>query len=356
MSTFLVAALSCLVFWAAVAAGPATIQSPGQATASTNGPIELEFQALLARDDAAQAAASEMIANDDQASDSLSAPLRVTLRARMDQKFQPVRDAYSDFLLQHPDHARGHLAFGSFLSDIGEDSEALIHDEKARDLDPKNPAAWNNLGGLYARLEKVARAFDCYEEAIRLNTNQASYPHSLGTLICLFPREAAEHYHCETSETIPKAVSLYQTAIRLDPENFEYSQDLAETFYAAPPGSTSKPEVRNEWGQKALAAWTNALERASIDIQREGVYLHMARWHLRLGEKASASLRLSQVTHRALLPLKRELMGVLEPTTAGGAQPVTSNPQGKEEAVKNPSPSELQTPSAISPAPTAPQR
>ena len=356
MSTFLVAVIGCLFTWAAIAAGPATIPSPGPDTASTNSAVELEFQALLARDDAAQAAASEMIANDDQASDSLSSPLRVTLRARMDQKFQPVRDAYVDFLLKHPDFARGHLAFGSFLSDLGDDSEALVHYEKARDLAPRNPAAWNNLGGLYARLEKVGRAFACYEEAIRLNTNQASYPHSLGTLICLFPREAGEYYHCPESETIPKAVSYYETAIRLDSENFEYSQDLAETFYATLRGSTAKPEAREDWGRKALGAWTNALSRTAIDIQREGVYLHMARWHLRLGEKASASLRLGQVTHRALLPIKRELMVLLDPTTNGERSSVPSDTQSKAETGSGSGAAELPTSSSTTPAPAASRR
>lgn len=268
----------------------------------------------------------------------------MTLRARLDQKLQPVRDAYIDFLLRHAEHARGHLAFGSFLADIGEDSEALIHDEKARDLDPTNPAAWNNLGGLYARQGQVARAFGCYEEAIRLNTNQASYPHSLGTLICLFPREASEHYRCKASETLPRAVLLYEAAIRLDPENFEYWQDLAETFYGGPSSPPAKPEIRDEWGKKALSAWTNALTRATIDIQREGVYLHMARWHLRLGEKESASKRLSQVTLHALLPLKRELLGALDPSTVqekpSGASKSEETAETEKDAYKptNPSP------------------
>lgn len=347
----MVAVLGCLLYLEALAAGPATTPSISQGTSATNDAVEAEFQALLARDDAAQAAASEMITNDEKAGDPLSAPLRVTLRARLDQKLQPVRDAYVDFLLRHTDHARGHLAFGSFLADIGEDSEALIHDEKARDLDPTNPAAWNNLGGLYARLERVARAFGCYEEAIRLNTNQASYPHSLGTLICLFPREASEHYHCKPSETLPKAVGLYETAIRLDPENFEYWQDLAETFYGATAGPPARPEIRDEWGKKALAAWTNALTRATIDIQREGVYLHMARWHLRLGDKESASKRLGQVSHHALLPLKGELLGVLDPTTVQEKPAGTSGAGARGDTGTDASPSVIPSPALGLPGP-----
>ena len=287
------------------------------AAGMTNDVVEREFQAILARDDAAQAAAADLIATEEQSKDPLAAPFRVTLRARLDQRFQPVRDAYVDFLLQHPNHARCHLAFGSFLLDVGDESEALVHDEKARDLEPGNPAVWNNLGGLYARLGRIPEALSSYEEAIRLNGSEAAYPHSLGTLMCLFPREAAAQLHCDETQVLAQAITHYQTALRLEPENFEYAQDLAETFYGQRPAKPDTEEARKVLGKQALGAWTNALERATLNIQREGVYLHMARWHLRLKSEKSALECLQRVTNNALLDLRRELQAQINPPGAG---------------------------------------
>lgn len=283
----------------------------------TNDVVEREFQAVLARDDAAQAAAASLIATEEQNRDPLAAPFRVTLRARLDQKFQPVRDAYVDFLLQHPNHARAHLAYGSFLLDLGDEAEALVHDEKARDLDPGNPAVWNNLGGLYARLGRIPEALSSYQEAVRLNPSEAVYPHSLGTLICLFPREAAAYLHCDETQVLSHAVSHYQTAVRLDPDNFEYAQDLAETYYGRRPPKPETEEARRALGQQALGAWTNALERATLNVQREGVYLHMARWHLRSGSEKSALECLQRVTNNALLDLRQELQAQIKTPASG---------------------------------------
>ena len=42
------------------------------------------------------------------------------IRARLD----PVRKNYEDFLRRYPDFARGRLAYGSFLNEIGEEKAA----------------------------------------------------------------------------------------------------------------------------------------------------------------------------------------------------------------------------------------
>lgn len=288
------------------AAGGSNAVSP--AMVATNSPVEVEFRELLARDDAAQSAVLAWIREEQEADrDPVNAPFRETLRVRMDRKFQPIRDAYVDFLLRHPDHARAHLAFGSFLNDLGEDNEALEHFERARDLDPKNPAVWNNLGGLYARLDQVPKALTCYAEAIRLNPTCAAYHHRLGTVICLFRSEAARHYHCDESSALQKGIQLYREAARLDPQDFEIAQDLAETYYGLLPGSSPLKDDQKVTARQALVAWTNALQVAGEEIQREGVYLHLARWQFRLGEATAARESLGQVTDRSLEVLKNSI-------------------------------------------------
>ena len=64
-----------------------------------------------------------------------------------------------------------------------------------------------------------------------------------------------------------KALALYQQAMKLDPENFPLATDYAQSYYGIRPLRTND----------ALVAWTNALNIARDDVEREGVYLHLAR-------------------------------------------------------------------------------
>ena len=47
-------------------------------------------------------------------------------------------------------------------------------------LDPKNPAAWNNLASVYGHHGPMAKAFEYYTKAIELNPGESVYYHNLG--------------------------------------------------------------------------------------------------------------------------------------------------------------------------------
>ena len=64
-----------------------------------------------------------------------------------------------------------------------------------------------------------------------------------------------------------KALALYQKAIKLDPDNFPLATDYAQSYYGIKPLRTND----------ALVAWTNALHIARDEVEREGVYIHLAR-------------------------------------------------------------------------------
>ena len=60
------------------------------------------------------------------------------MRGKIQQRFEPVEKAYRSFLERNPKHVKAHIAFGSFLGDIGREDEASVEYIKARELDPKN--------------------------------------------------------------------------------------------------------------------------------------------------------------------------------------------------------------------------
>jgi len=115
------------------------------AVADVNDPAERELQQLMADDDAASAEVDKWIRdNNDFYAQGAGLP-KEELNKRIMDRFASVRKNYEDFLKRHPDSAHGYLAYGSFLNDIGEEEAAVDQYEKSRQIDPKNPAVWNNL-------------------------------------------------------------------------------------------------------------------------------------------------------------------------------------------------------------------
>src|SRR3990172_1417886 len=142
-------------------------QNNGAAVAisDTNSPVEQEFKKLEDMDDDAQAEVDKWI-RDSQAfaAKGAGAP-NAELNQRIRARLEPVRKAYEDFIASHPNHAGVRLAYGSFLHDLGDEEAGEAQVEKARELDPKNPAAWNNLANHYGHSGKVKTAFEYYAKA-----------------------------------------------------------------------------------------------------------------------------------------------------------------------------------------------
>ncbi|MBI4660858.1 MAG: tetratricopeptide repeat protein [Verrucomicrobia bacterium] len=263
-----------------------------------NDPVEKEYLSLLEKDDAAQEEADKWI-RDHQAFEAAGAGTsRAALAARIEQRFESVRKAYDGFLQHHPKHTRARLAYGSFLNDTGQEDEAVVQWEKARELDPKNPAAWNNLANHYGHRGPVDKAFAYYEKALELNPREPVYLQNLATTTYLFRRDAMEYYKITEPQVFDRALELYRKALKLDPTNFILAHDLAQSYYGIKPLRTAD----------ALAAWKQALDLAHDDIEREGVYLHMARVELNSGLFEPARKHLLSVTNQIHLDLKNRLL------------------------------------------------
>ena len=60
---------------------------------------------------------------------------RLAFHERIHQRLDEVKKDYDHFLRNHPDSARGYLAYGSFLNDIGDEDGAAVQYENSRQLD-----------------------------------------------------------------------------------------------------------------------------------------------------------------------------------------------------------------------------
>lgn len=262
-----------------------------------NDPVEKEYRKLLDLDDAAQTEVDKWIKEAKAFKDAGAGLPDATLNGRIEQRFSEVRKAYENFLRRHPKHARARLAYGSFLNDIQEEDEAVVHWEKARRLDLTNPAPWNNLANYYGHHSPVKKAFEYYGKAIDLDPTEPVYVQNLATTVYLFRHDAKEYYGITEEQVFNKALELYRKALKLDPHNFTLATDLAQSYYGIRPLRT----------QEALEAWEYALKTANDDIEREGVYLHMARVELNSGRFDDARRHINMVTNQMYNVLKGRL-------------------------------------------------
>jgi tetratricopeptide (TPR) repeat protein len=264
---------------------------------NTNDPAEQELEKLMDADDAARDEVDRWIQANNALAASGAGESREALNSRIEARFGLVRTNYENFLLRHPNSARGYLAYGTFLDDTGKEAAGKVQLENSRQLDPKNPAVWNALANFYGESGQLTNAFEYYAKAIELNPSEPVYYRNFATTVYLFRNDARNYFGITEAQVFDKALALYQKAAQLDPENFELATDYAETYYGIRPLRTDD----------ALAAWTNALKVAGNDIEREGVYIHLARIKMAAGRFAEAHAQLDAVTNAAYDVLKNQL-------------------------------------------------
>lgn len=271
--------------------------APPPFSTSTISPAEAEFQRVMAQDDAAHEEIDKWIKDNGAFAKKGAGLTEAVLSLKIEQRLEPVKKAYEDFLQRNPRHARAQLAFGSFLNDLGDEAEARKRWEKALELDPTNPAAYNNLANSYGQTGPVAKAFELYAKAIEMNPRQAIYYHNLGSVIVLHRKDAAAHYRITEQQVLRNALELYRLAEKFDPNNFQLATDTAQVFYGLQPPDHAA----------AIAAWTRAQSLARDGQEREGTHLHLARVKAAAGKLNEARVHLNSVTNAALAGVKSRL-------------------------------------------------
>lgn len=274
-----------------------------ETVANANDPVEKAYRELLLLDENTSDQIDKWIeeAQAIELKSGTTAP-NITLNAKIRERLTAVKTAYDRFLEQNPKHVKAWLAYGSFLNEVGAESEAAAKWEKARELDPTDPAAWNNLANYYGHKSPVKKAFEYYAKAIELNPNEPVYYHNFGTTVFLYRKDAKEYFSIDEQQVFDKALELYQKSLKLDPDNFFLAQDIAQTYYGI------KPQ-RNE---EAIKAWEYALSKTTDESQKQGVQLHLARFKMNEGKFDEARKHLSLVTLENYDVLKERVTSTLE--------------------------------------------
>jgi tetratricopeptide (TPR) repeat protein len=290
---------------------------------NTNDPVENEYYKILLADDAAEKDVLKWTDDAEAYAAVGGEEAKLTLHARIKTRLDDIHWQYDDFLVRHPNHVNAHLAFGSFLNDTGDEEGAAAQWEAARKLAPTNPATWNNLGNYYGHFGTVTNAFEYYAKAIELDTNQSVYYHNLAVTVYLYRADARDYYHLAEQEVFDKALALYRQAIQRAPDDFILYSDYAESFYG-----TNPPRWKD-----GLEAWTAALKISRDEVEREGVFVHLARINIKLGNYDAARERLGAVTNALYAKIKKTITRNLNEALATAASNAPAPPPAA--ALKN---------------------
>jgi tetratricopeptide (TPR) repeat protein len=279
----------------------------------TNSPADLALKRVMELDDQSRAEIDDLIT---QSSTNSLANSDQPLKARVQAKLAPVRRAYEDFVQLYPNHAKGRSAFGAFLSDSDDEEGSYVQWLKAKELNPQDPAAWNNLANLYGHRGPVTNAFFHYAKAIELNPWESTYYHNLATTLYLFRADGAKVLKKDVTAVMHDAMALYRRALELDPTNFILAADFAQSYYGFPQPKSGDPKAdllaRTKLADDALRAWTNAFRVARDDIERQGVQIHFARLNITAGRYDIARQAMAAITNTMYDVTKKALESKIE--------------------------------------------
>jgi tetratricopeptide (TPR) repeat protein len=154
---------------------------------------------------------------------------------------------YQKALELDPNYAETHYNLNLLLAKMGRTDEALAHYQKALELNPNQAEAHDNLGLLFADMGQPDKALVHYQRALEINPNYDKAHYNLGILLADMGRtdEALVHFqkalecnphHAEAHSNLgllcakmgrtDEALAHYRKALELDPNRAETHNNL----------------------------------------------------------------------------------------------------------------------------------
>ena len=274
--------------------------------------VEKEFRSVLLLDDKIHSEVDQWIRDNAKLTEKKSGIPVESLGEQIRIRLSKVEEAYVSFLAKYPKHVEARLAFGSFYSGLGKHDAAMGQWTEARDLEKQNPVPWNNIGKAYGQKGKISEAIRHFSKASELAPKQPLYYRNLAAMLFAYPDQAARYYLIDRSQVVPKVLLLFEKALILDPKNFTLATDTAMIYLATSPFKA----------KEAINAWNKALSLAPDIRSKEGVRIHLARIHARIGEPKVAQKLLLDVRDPNFNQLKEEILKKIDslPSTNSTSQ------------------------------------
>ncbi len=130
---------------------------------------------------------------------------------------------------------------GAVYTDMGLFDEALLWHDRAIALKPDSPDVWSFLGITYVKMGELDMALNAFEKSLGFKRDSSSTHYFLGNIY--------------RQIDVERAFEHYEEAIRLNPEYYEALIDLANLY-----DDTSNPEKAFLLYQRAIYLYPNAPE------------------------------------------------------------------------------------------------
>jgi len=162
---------------------------------------------------------------------------------------------YQKALEINPDFAEADNNLGTVLLNQGRLDEAAECYGRALKIDPDFAEARNNMGVLLAKQGRTDEAVAEYWKAIALNPNRAEFYNNLGNLLATRGQSA-------------QAIEQFQKALEIEPDNVKSHNNLADIFFAQ-----SRWEEAIEHYQEALKQMPDSIhvrDQLGLALQCQG--------------------------------------------------------------------------------------
>jgi len=204
---------------------------------------------------------------------------------------QEIASRYEQFLADNPNHPYGWILAGRFLRNIGNDTLALAAFFRAEENTPGQAVVQQQIGQILAENGDYELALPYFLQAIELAPKEATYHEDMGLFLVSYGKLLEVDGVLESGRAEELRRDAFDTARQLEPDNFDRWWRWAESY-------TDRKEP--DW-PGSIKAWEKTLEQAKTTIQKEGVWLQLARSNLMAGNKDSAEKWLNkEITTPAL--------------------------------------------------------
>jgi len=158
---------------------------------------------------------------------------------------------YQKALEINPDDVEAHNNLGNVLFQKGDVDEAMVHYQKALEVNPDFAIAHNNLGNALLRKGKVAEAIVHFQQALQIKPDSADAHNNLGGALLrkgrvdeaivhfqkalqIKPDDADAHnnlgYALVRKRRVDEAITHYQKALQISPDFAEAQKNLSNAL------------------------------------------------------------------------------------------------------------------------------
>jgi len=211
--------------------------------------------------------------------------------------------SYSSYLMENPDDVSALVLYGKLLRRVGKNDEAFKAFLKADDLDPKIAVVKQQIGNHLAETGKGKAALTFYLKAIPLDPDAPAYHYALGEILYTFGDQFMEEAIFTRDALDREMLKAFQTAVRLQPDNFDSQMRLGEAYY----------DLASPNWKAALLHWEKLRKATAEDntLRAQIIDLHKTRVLGKLGRNTEAKALAETIVQPSLQQSKQQILAEL---------------------------------------------